>query len=107
MRRLRGSRLVPRHGRGAPFELAPGLFENAAGRRLVREVYADQAPAGYALAGSHERVTKAEYEAGAAHVPDMATDAGEHLMRPGAGEPMMRPGAGERLMRPGAGDGEG
>lgn len=46
------------------FELAPGLFDNAGGARLVRIVYADRAPDGYALAGEDvERVSKADYEA--------------------------------------------
>lgn len=44
------------------YELVPGLFDNAAGARLVREVYADCAPTGYALAGDHRRVSKTEYE---------------------------------------------
>lgn len=44
------------------YELMPGLFDNAAGARLVREVYADCAPEGYALAGDHPRVSKADYE---------------------------------------------
>ena len=46
---------------GAPYELVPGLFANAGGARLVREVYADRIPDGYALAGTHRRVTAAEY----------------------------------------------
>ena len=45
------------------FELAPGLFENAGNAKLTREVYADACPEGYALAGDHQRVTKADYEA--------------------------------------------
>ena len=45
------------------FELAPGLFDNAGGARLTREVYSDRCPEGYALAGTHERLTRAEYEA--------------------------------------------
>lgn len=44
------------------FELAPGLFDNAAGAHLVREVYADRCPDGYALGGTHERVSQADYE---------------------------------------------
>ena len=50
------------------FELAPGLFENAGDARLTREVYADCCPDGYALAGDHLRVSKAEYEANHAFV---------------------------------------
>ena len=45
------------------FELAPGLFPNADGAQLVRIVYADRHPDGYALAGDVERVSKTEYEA--------------------------------------------
>ena len=44
------------------FELAPGLFDNAADATLTREVYADRCPSGYALAGDHARVSRAEYE---------------------------------------------
>ena len=51
-------------------ELLPGLFENAGGAKLVREVYADRCPEGYALAGDHQRVTKAEYEASHAFVSE-------------------------------------
>ncbi|MCB1362976.1 MAG: GFA family protein [Rhodobacteraceae bacterium] len=50
------------------FELVPGLFDNAGGARLTREVYADRCPDGYALAGDHERISRAEYEAVNAHV---------------------------------------
>ena len=52
------------------FEFVPGLFENAAGATLVREVYADCCPDGYALAGDLERVSKADYEAKFDHVPE-------------------------------------
>ncbi|MGZ9809510.1 GFA family protein [Pseudoroseicyclus sp. H15] len=45
------------------YELCPGLFENAGGARLSREVYADRCPEGYAFAGDHPRITRAEYEA--------------------------------------------
>lgn len=45
----------------AHFELAPGLFENAGGARLIRVNYADRAPAGYDLAGDVERVSAAAY----------------------------------------------
>lgn len=51
-------------------ELVPGLFDNAGGARLVREVYADCKPDGYALAGDHERVGAAAYEAGHRHVAE-------------------------------------
>lgn len=45
------------------YEFMPGLFDNAAGARLVRVVYADCAPDGISLAGDHERVSRKEYEA--------------------------------------------
>ncbi|MDF1726142.1 MAG: GFA family protein [Sulfitobacter sp.] len=45
------------------FELAPGLFDNAGGARLVRIVYADRHPDGFALAGDVQRISKADYEA--------------------------------------------
>ncbi len=54
--------------------LAPGLFENAGGASLVREVYADNCPTGYALAGDHARVSRAEYEAENLHVNEGATE---------------------------------
>ena len=58
------------HGEGSDlYEFVPGLFENAGGARLVREVYADRCPGGYALAGDHERVTAAEYAAREGTVP--------------------------------------
>lgn len=50
------------------YELAPGLFDNAAGARLTRVVYSDCGLGGFELAGDLERVTKAEYEKGNAHV---------------------------------------
>jgi hypothetical protein len=53
---------------GAPWELAPGLFAEAANFPLVSEVYVDEAPAWAALAGEHRRVTRAGYEAENPHV---------------------------------------
>ena len=50
------------------FELAPGLFESAAGAVLTREVYVDRCPQGYALAGDHQRVSQAAYEAANPHL---------------------------------------
>lgn len=44
-------------------ELCPGLFDNAGGARLTRVVYADRAPQGLALAGDHERISQAQYDA--------------------------------------------
>lgn len=63
-----GSSLWIRDLPDGAYELMPGLFENAGGGRLSREVYADCAPEGYALAGDHHRVTAAEYEAAHQHV---------------------------------------
>lgn len=58
-------------GRGAGFfEFAPGLFENAGGATLTREVYADRCPSGYSLAGDHERVSRADYEINNPHVSE-------------------------------------
>lgn len=51
---------------GGPYELSPGLFE-AADWPLGREVYADRART-FRLAGDHERVGAAEYEAEHRHV---------------------------------------
>ena len=47
-------------GRG--YELVPGLFDDAAGMPLAREVYADRAFACARLAGDHPRVSRADYE---------------------------------------------
>jgi len=56
-------------GRDAGYmELSPGLFENAAGRRLTRVVYADRAPDGLNFAGPHERVSQNDYEAENPHL---------------------------------------
>lgn len=52
------------------WEFMPGLFDNAAGARLTRVVYADCAPDGFALAGDHARVGKEEYEAVHPHVDE-------------------------------------
>ena len=54
------------------FELAPGLFDNAGDAALMREVYVDRCPTGYALAGTHARVTRAEYEAQNPYLPQEA-----------------------------------
>lgn len=65
-----GFRNVTGEGAGT-LELVPGLFENAGGARLTREVYADCCPEGYALAGDHDRVSKADYEAANAFVEEI------------------------------------
>jgi hypothetical protein len=44
------------------YDLASGLFENAGGARLHHESYSDCCPDGYALAGDHQRITRAQYE---------------------------------------------
>jgi hypothetical protein len=53
-------------------ELAPGLFENFAGARLTRVVYADRAPEGFALAGDHDRISQSDYERTNPHLNDGA-----------------------------------
>lgn len=53
----------------APFEFPPGLFPAADGFPLVREIYADRAPLWARFEGSHHRVTAADYELRARHVP--------------------------------------
>lgn len=45
------------------WDLMPGLFPDLAKTALVREVYSDNCPPGFAFAGEIERVTKARYEA--------------------------------------------
>ncbi len=46
----------------APYELTPGLFDDALGWPLRSEVYADRAMAAFRLEGDHRRTTGAEYE---------------------------------------------
>lgn len=65
-----GSSLWIRDAPGGAHEFMPGLFDNAGGAVLNREVYADRKPDGYALAGGHPRVTAAEYEAANRHVKE-------------------------------------
>jgi len=55
-------------GGAMPYELMPGLFENAGGAVLDHEVYADCCPEGYALAGDHRRNSAKEYEVANRHV---------------------------------------
>ena len=52
---------------GRPYELSPGLFDEAADWPLEREVYADRARA-FRLSGAHERVSAAAYEMEHPHV---------------------------------------
>lgn len=51
-----------------PYELTPGLFDDARGLPLSHEIYADRAYACVALAGGHKRFTRAEYEAAERYV---------------------------------------
>lgn len=46
-----------------PYELMPGLFDEARDWPLVSEIYIDRANLSARLAGDHRRVTRAEYEA--------------------------------------------
>ena len=52
------------------FELSPGLFDDAAGARLTRIVYADCAIGGIEIAGDIQRVTRKEYEAEFPHLDE-------------------------------------
>ena len=52
----------------AEYDLAPGLFEAAAGFELGSEIYADRALASARFAGDHRRETRAEYEAKHLHL---------------------------------------
>lgn len=53
-----------------PYELMPGLFDEARELPLSHEIYIDQAIKCVTLAGGHKRVTRAEYEASERAVPD-------------------------------------
>ncbi|MEM9249325.1 MAG: GFA family protein [Pseudomonadota bacterium] len=52
----------------APYELMPGLFDEAADFPLTSEIYTDRAPAYAPLAGDHRRQTRAVYEAKNRHI---------------------------------------
>lgn len=52
----------------AQYDLAPGLFDGAAGFELRSEIYADRALASVRLAGDHRRETRADYEAKHMHL---------------------------------------
>lgn len=43
--------------------VSAGLFENAGGFTVTREIYIDQKPEGFEFAGDHPRLTKQEFEA--------------------------------------------
>ena len=45
------------------FAVAAGLFDNAGGFTLTKEIYSDCTPDGFAFAGEHQRLTKQETEA--------------------------------------------
>ena len=57
--------------------VAAGLVDDAGGLQMKLEIYVDEKPGGFALAGDHARETKAEHEAKRA----------AFLQRVGAGEP--------------------
>jgi hypothetical protein len=43
--------------------VSAGLFDNAAGFPLTKEIYVDRKPEGFAFAGDHVRMTEAEFVA--------------------------------------------
>mgnify|MGYP006312318991 CR=1 FL=1 len=47
---------------GGPYDLSPGVFDEARDMPLEREVYCDRAAAHVPLAGGHARVTREAYE---------------------------------------------
>jgi hypothetical protein len=53
-----------------PYELMPGLFDDARGLPLSHEIYIDQAFTSVTLAGGHKRVTRVDYEASERAVPN-------------------------------------
>jgi len=53
----------------APLKVPPGLFPTADGFPLVREIHADGAPHRARFEGFHHRVTAADCERRARHVP--------------------------------------
>lgn len=59
-----GSTLWYRYDKGldgtGDYEVAIGLFDDANGIALEREIFADAKPDGWALAGGHERLTAAQ-----------------------------------------------
>ena len=63
-------------GGEADYIISAGTLDDLDGLKLGREIYVDRKPAAYALAGQHERLTEAEFEAtltanseGASHDP--------------------------------------
>ena len=55
-----GSTLFYRIEQDGSYGLAAGLFDGAAGQRLSMEGYIDEKPAGYAFAGDHKTLTRAQ-----------------------------------------------
>lgn len=45
------------------YNVSAGLFDDAGGFALAKEIYIDRKPGGYAFAGDHKRMTKQEVEA--------------------------------------------
>lgn len=45
------------------YALSAGLFPDAGGFALAKEIYIDRKPAGYAFAGAHLKLTEQEHEA--------------------------------------------
>ena len=45
------------------YGMSAGLVDNAGGLTLKREIYIDKKPGGYAFAGGHKLLTKADFEA--------------------------------------------
>lgn len=52
----------------APYDMMPGLFDEAALWPMRSEIYTDRALASVRLSGDHRRETRAEYEAGNDHL---------------------------------------
>jgi hypothetical protein len=50
-------------GDGADYIVAAGTLDDVSGLILKREIYVDCKPDGYAFAGDHPRLTRAEFEA--------------------------------------------
>jgi hypothetical protein len=51
-----------------PYDLMPGLFDEAIAWPMRSEIYTDRALASVSLAGDHRRATRAEYEAKNDHI---------------------------------------
>lgn len=51
-----------------PYDLMPGLFDEAVAWPMRSEIYTDRALACLSLGGDHRRATRAEYEARNAHL---------------------------------------